>query len=216
MKNLLFIPIFLLATLNTSACSDTNKNKEVEPVIPVTGSILITYFSYPEPDGVDVSTGASRLVNDGKVTGHVDFLANVIREATDGELFEIKTVQQYPASHEPLVSQASEEKEAKARPVLTTHIENIDQYDIIFIGYPNWWGDFPMPLYTFLEKYDLKGKTIIPFNSHGGSGLSGTVNTIKELQPESTIVKAFSVSRNNVSNAKEDVLKWLKEIGMME
>lgn len=214
MRNLLFIPLMSLAMVSSAVCSDDKAGDE--QVITGDGKILIAYFSYPEPDGTDASSGASRLIKDGTVIGNTQFLAKVIEEATKGDLFEIKTVQQYPVSHDDLVSQASNEKENKARPQLSTRIENPDQYDIIFIGYPNWWGDLPMPLYTFLESYDFKGKTIVPFNSHGGSGLSGTVNTIRGLQSGATVVNGFTVSRNTVGDAKDDVMEWLKRIGVIK
>lgn len=214
MRNLLFIPLTLLAMVGSAAClEDSAGNGQV---ITGDGKILIAYFSYPEPDGTDASSGASRLVKDGAVIGNTQYLARAIEEATQGDLFEIKTVQQYPASHDNLVSQASNEKENNVRPQLATRIENLDQYDIIFIGYPNWWGDLPMPLYTFLESYDFKGKTIVPFNTHGGSGLSGTVNTIRGLQSGATVVNGFTVSRNTVGDAKDDVLEWLERIGIIK
>lgn len=97
-------------------------------------------------------------------------------------MFQIKTVQQYPRTHEPLVEQASNEQSQNARSKLKSKIENLDDYEIIFLDYPNWWGDVPMPLYTFLEEYDLSGKMIILFGLHGGSGFSNTVDTIKSLQ----------------------------------
>lgn len=210
-KNFILILIILSTMTHIMACSGSD-TIEGEETVQSNGAILITYFSYPEPDGVDVSTGASRLIKEGAVSGHVEFLAKTIWKATGADLFEIRTVQQYPASHEPLIAQAREEQNTGARPALATYIENIDDYDIIFIGYPNWWGDLPMPLYTFLEEYDLKGKTIIPFNSNGGSGLSSTVNTIMSKQPGAVVVKAFTVSRNSVGDAENDVLNWLKEI----
>lgn len=231
MKKYFLITLFILAAASiVTACQDEDNDlqqpqtpeqpqepQEPEnPEEPVAGKILIAYFSYPEPDGVDAVTGASRLVKDGSVIGHVEFLAKTIQEATNGDLFEIRTVQQYPASHELLVAQAREEKDTGARPALATQIENLEQYDIIFIGYPNWWGDLPMPLYTFLDEYDFKGKTIAPFNSHGGSGLSGTVNTIRTIQPNATVTAGFTVSRNTVGDAKNNLIQWLKEIEIIK
>ena len=148
MKTILLLLSMLLTITNVTACSGDDP-VEGEETVKGEGKILITYFSYPEPDGVDAPTGASRLIKNGAVSGHVEFLAKTIQKATGGDLFEIKTVQQYPASHEPLIAQAREEKDSGARPALATHIENLNEYDIIFIGYPNWWGDLPMPLYTF-------------------------------------------------------------------
>ena len=95
--------------------------------------------------------------------GAVEYLADLIADHTGGDIFRIETVQQYPLNHEPLVDQASEEQDAGARPKLSTELRDAGQYDVIFLGYPIWWGEMPMPLYSFLEEYDFSGKTIIPF-----------------------------------------------------
>ena len=103
---------------------------------------------------------------------------------------------------------------ADARPELSTHIENLDNYDTIFIGYPNWWADLPMPLYTFFEEYDFSGKTIIPFNSHNGSRFSNTISTIQELEPEATVIEdGFTINERQVPDAAGDIADWLDEIG---
>jgi flavodoxin len=219
MKKFFLIPLLALAMMNIMiACSDDDPVDEgdEEIVVPGDSKMLITYFSYPEPDGIDAVTGASRLVIDGTVTGHLEFLASIIEEATEADVFRIETVQQYPASHQPLIEQAQEELNNGVRPALKARIENIDQYDVIFIGYPNWWGNLPAPLYTFLESYDFNGKTIIPFNSHGGSGFSNTIGTIRNMHPEATIAQGFSVSRNSVGSATNDVLEWLRELDVIE
>lgn len=101
------------------------------------------------------------------------------------------------------------EKGSHARPELATQIENLEKYDYIFVGYPSWNADLPMPMYTFFEEYDFSGKTIIPFVTHGGSGFSGTVRTIRSLQPNATVLDGgLSVSRNSVPNAQADVKVW--------
>lgn len=215
MKKLFLISLLFFAMMNVvAACSNSNNSPEDEPIVTGDGKMLIVYFSYPEPDGVDASSGASRLVINNAVVGSTEFLANVIEEATGADVFRIETARQYPASHEPLVAQARQELDNGVRPALATRIENLEQYDIIFIGYPNWWGDMPMPLYTFLESYDFKGKTLVPFNSHGGSGLSETIDSIRNLQPEATVTNGFSVSRNTVGSATDDVLAWLERLGI--
>lgn len=220
MKKFFLLPLLMLAMINIiSSCSDDEPNGPqgpTEPITPGNGSILVAYFSYPEPDGVDASTGASRLVIDDAVTGHVEFLAGIIQDAANADIFRIETVQQYPASHAPLIAQAQEELNNGVRPELKTSIENLDQYDVIFIGYPNWWGNLPAPLYTFLESYDFAGKTIVPFNSHGGSGLSSTVATIRGIQPDADVRNGFTVSRNSVDNATNDVLEWLRQLEVVE
>ena len=182
----------------------------------VSGSnILIAYFSVPETDGVDTVAGASRVVVDGEVLGNNQYIAQLIQEETGGDLFRIETVQEYPGSHEPLLEFAYNELSEDARPELAAQIKNPDSYDVIFLGYPNWNADLPMPLYTFLEEYDFGGKTIIPFTTHGGSGFSRTIQTIQELQPEASVISdGLSISRNSVPEAQDDVAEWVTELGI--
>lgn len=182
----------------------------------VSGSnILIAYFSVPETDGVDTVAGASRVVVDGEVLGNNQYIAQLIQEETGGDLFRIETVQEYPGSHEPLLEFSYNELSEDARPELAAQIENPDSYDVIFLGYPNWNADLPMPLYTFLEEYDFGGKTIIPFTTHGGSGFSRTIQTIQELQPEASVISdGLSISRNSVPEAQDDVAEWVTELGI--
>ncbi len=178
--------------------------------------ILIAYFSLPEnadTSGVDAVAGASIVQNNEKVLGNTEYMAYAIQEAVGGDLFRIETVQQYPLEHEPLVEMADEEQNGNARPELLNRVENMEQYDTIFLGYPNWWGDMPMPLYTFLEEYDLSGKTIIPFSSHGGSGFSRTESTIAQMQPNASVSEnGLTVSRNDVADSYEDVFQWAENI----
>lgn len=94
-------------------------------------------------------------------------------------------------------------------------IETVDQYDTILLGYPNWWGDMPMPLYTFLEENDFAGKTIIPFTVHGGSGFSDTVDTIAQLQPDAQVSSdGLSISRNDVADAADEITSWAEGLGL--
>ena len=181
-------------------------------------SILIAYSTMPEdvdPAGADAVSGASIVVRDGEILGNVEYMARTIQQAVGGDLLRIETVEEYPLEHEALVDFAAEEQEAGARPALATQIENLEQYDTIFLGYPNWWGDMPQALYTFLESYDLSGKTIIPFCPHGGSGFSRTQSTIAELQPEATVREdGLTISRNDVADSAEQVTAWAQGLGL--
>lgn len=131
-----------------------------------------------------------------------------------GDLFSIRTSVVYPADGGELIDYAAQEQEENARPELTTHIENLDGYDTIFIGYPNWWADLPMAVYSFFDEYDFSGKTIIPFNVHNGSRFSRTIQTIQELEPDATVLEdGFTVSEQTVAEAAEDVAAWLEGLG---
>lgn len=179
-------------------------------------TILVVYFSMPEtdnPNDMTVEEANSTVVINGEVMGNTQYLAYVIQESTGGDIFRIEPETPYPLNHTTLVEQAKEEQNNKFRPVIKTKIENIEQYDTIFLGYPNWWGDMPMILYSFLERYDLSGKTIIPFNTHGGSGFSNTISTISSLQPNATVVKdGLTISRDNIQNAENDIKAWVLSI----
>ncbi|WP_367566232.1 flavodoxin [Lacrimispora sp.] len=199
---------------DNSADEDGMADKNGQKASAENGNVLIAYFSFPETDGTDTDAGASRVVADGELLGNTEYLANVIYERTGGDLFAIETVQEYPGIHEPLIEQAAEEQDNGVHPELSTHVENMEDYDVIFLGYPNWWADMPMPLYSFLEEYDLSGKTIIPFNSHGGSRFSNTIAEIQKMQPGAEVVTdGFTVSRNDVGNAGSDLNAWMEELG---
>lgn len=180
---------------------------------------LVVYFSMPETTNSDNMTQEednSVVVIDGKVLGNTQYVAQVIQENTGADIFRIEPETPYPTDHETLVDMAKKEQDENARPAMKNHVENMEQYDTIFIGYPNWWGDMPMLLYSFFDEYDLSGKTIIPFNTHGGSGFSNTIRTITELEPNAEVnTNGFSVSRDNVEEAKPDIVAWLGNLGYL-
>ena len=194
----------------------TGSDSEQSDSASASSNILIAYFSVPETDGVDAVAGASRVVVDGDVLGNTQYIAQLIQQQTGGDLFRIETVQKYPGSHDPLLEFAYNERAEGARPELAAQMENLDSYDIIFLGYPNWNADLPMPLYTLLEQTDLSGKTIVPFTTHGGSGFSRIIQTIQELQPNATVVSdGLSISRNSVAQTEGDVASWVSGLGLI-
>ena len=159
---------------------------------------------------MDAVASASYTTLDGEAVGRVQALAERIQQNVGGDLFSIRTSVVYPADGGELIDYAAQEQEENARPELTTHIENLDGYDTIFIGYPNWWADLPMAVYSFLDEYDFSGKTIIPFTTHGGSGFSGTIETIGQMQPDAAVIEdGLSISRNAVPDAAGEVADWV-------
>ncbi len=201
----------------TDAPAETPETGEPEtgqPEAADAGGILIAYFTAAENSGVDAVASASYTTLDGEAVGRVQALAERIQQNVDGDLFSIRTSVVYPADGGELIDYAAQEQEENARPELTTHIENLDGYDTIFIGYPNWWADLPMAVYSFFDEYDFSGKTIIPFNVHNGSRFSRTIQTIQELEPDATVVEdGFTVSEQTVADAAEDVAAWLEGLG---
>lgn len=228
MKKMAILSLAVFALFSFSACSSNVQKMPSEGVISKTqdstdnqesnmsdngSKILITYFTVPEADGVDTVAGASRVASESGVVGNTEFIANEVQKNIGGDLFKIETVQTYPNIHDDLLEFAYNEKNEDARPALISKIENMDDYDVVFVGYPNWNADLPMPLYTFFDEYDFSGKTIIPFVTHGGSSFSATINTIKELEPNAVVVEeGLSVSRNNIASAESDVKEWTKAL----
>lgn len=180
------------------------------------GHILIAYFAYgenaPLADGVDASTSASIQYRDGELTGNTGLVAGMIADATGGDLFSILTVEQYPDSYDDTIDVGQEEKRANARPELSSHIEDLDRYDTIFLGFPNWWGDMPMAVYSFLDEYDFGGKTIVPFVTSGGSGFSNTIRAIESAEPDATVLEGLALRDNRSTQAEGDITEWLERL----
>ncbi|MGN1089153.1 MAG: flavodoxin [Huintestinicola sp.] len=195
----------------TADSSETNRENENSGL---DSKILIAYFTAAENSGVDAISSASYTKVNGEAVGRIRAVADMIADNTGGELFSIKTETVYPTDGRKLIDYAAEEQDNNVRPVLTSHIENLDDYDVIFVGYPNWWYDMPMALYSFFDEYDFSGKTIIPFNVHNGSRFSSTISTIQELEPDAEVITdGFTVSERDVAEAADDVAAWLDGIG---
>ncbi len=148
--------------------------------------------------------------------GNTKILAEMIAEATGADTFEIKPAKPYPKEYTPATETAKKEKNEKARPEIVGTMPDVSKYGVIFLGYPIWWGDLPMPCYTFFDKVKLEGKTVAPFCTHEGSGLSGTdryiADTTKAKVTEALEMKGTTAQKNQ-DEAKKEVLAWLKKIG---
>lgn len=181
-------------------------------------SLLVAYFSYAEnaalPDDVDASASASIQPWNGTLTGNTGVVADMIAQATGADLFSIRTVEQYPDTYDATIDQGQQEQSDGARPELATYLENLDSYDTIFLGFPNWWGDMPMAVYTFLDEVDLSGKTVIPFVTSGGSSFSNTISTIQQMEPQATVQEGLSIGASSATGAQQQVESWLSELGL--
>lgn len=214
--SMLAVAVALVVPGTGKAADVDNLTEHMAEPVQTKGKVLVTYFTWPEPDGVDASSGASRVISDGKLYGNTEYVAHLIAGATGGDLFAIETEKKYPTPHKALIDEAKREAEAGERPRLTTHIKDLNDYDVIFVGYPNWWYDMPMVIYAFFEEYDFKGKTVIPFVTHGGSRFSQSVETIGKLEPKARVVRGPSVSRQNVPEARQSVRNWLEKQGLLK
>lgn len=198
----------------TAAAADSVSAADREESVAGEDNILIAYFTAGENSGVDAVSSASYITVAGEAVGRLRAVADMIQDKTGGELFSIRTSVVYPTDGGELIDYAAQEQDENARPELTSHIDNFEQYDIVFVGYPNWWADLPMAVYSFFDEYDFSGKTIIPFNVHNGSRFSRTIETIQELEPDALVVEeGFTVSERDVAEAQEDVTAWLEGLG---
>lgn len=242
MKKYLYFLLILALACSLAACSgDAGANDEPTPPavsdLPETpdvsqsdevpngtgneSKILIAYFTYgenaPLADDVDASSSASiQRRNDGSITGNTGIVADMIAQATGGELFSILTTVQYPDSYDATIDAGQAEKNAGTLPQLASHIENLEDYDTIFVGFPNWWYGMPMAVYSFLEEYDLSGKTIVPFVTSGGSGFSNAISEIESEEPGATVLKGLAIGGGSATSAQDDVLDWLADLGLTE
>jgi flavodoxin len=170
---------------------------------------LIAYFSRKGNNYV-----SRRIVN--LPVGNTEVAAEMIREITEGDLFRIEAVNAYPEDYTETTNVAQQELRANPRPELTGHVDSMASYDVIFLGYPNWWRTMPMPVFTFLEEYDFFGKKIIPFCTHEGSGLGRSVSDIKELCPRSNVLDGLAIRGGSVHTAQNDVSAWLHKLGISD
>ena len=196
---------------------ETSQNINALNISNTQNKILIAYFTWSDntvvenPDSIDVDAETSASVLS---PGNAELIANRIAEETGGDLFSIKTQNKYSSDYDECLNQARKERDNNERPALVGRVNNIDDYDVIFLGFPNWWYTCPMAVFTFVESYDLEGKTIIPFCTHGTGGLSRTIRDLKNLLPENCeVLEAIGVYRPEVKNSKNKVLDWLRKLG---
>lgn len=122
----------------------------------------------------------------------------------------------YSSDYNTVLDEAKAELNDNARPELSSKAENMEQYQMVIIGFPIWWGDMPMALYSFLDEYDLSGKTVLPFCTHGGSGLSGTDKNIQQEEKDAKVTDGLAISDSSLDDAGADIDKWLKDNGVMK
>lgn len=166
------------------------------------GKTLIAYFSRK---GVNYVNGS--MVN--LSVGNTEVAAKMAQEVVGGDMFEIKTVKTYPADYTETTNVAQVEKNQNVRPELTDHVENMDEYDTIILGYPNWWGTMPMAVFTFLEEYDFTGKTILPYCTHEGSGLGRSESDIKRVSKAANVEKGLAIHGGSVKSESGKIKSWL-------
>ncbi len=156
--------------------------------------ILIAYFSH---------------------SGNTRAIAEKIRENTGADLFEITAVDPYPQNYDAVVDVARREQNANSRPKLTEKVEAMDAYDVVCIGYPNWWGTMPMAVFSFLEQSDFSGQRILPFCTHEGSGMGRSESDLRKLFPRATVANGLAIRGSSAPAAQAEVVNWLQKNGLL-
>ena len=176
--------------------------------------VLVAYFSWADNAVIDgeVDSVASPSVT---APGNVQQLAQWVSERTGGDLFSIQVTEPYSSDWDACLERANQEQAEDARPELTASVEQLEQYDTVFLGYPNWWYCLPMALLSFLEENDLSDKQVYLFCSHGTGGLASSVEQIDEALPDSTALSEniFDVYEEDAASSQQDILAWLEELG---
>ena len=200
----------------TEAASEGSQEQSEQPQdLGETDSsrILIAYFTWADntvvedPSSVDVDATTSASVLS---PGNAAKLASWIQQEVGGDLHSIVVEEPYSSDYDQCLDRAADEKADNARPALTSHVDNMEDYDIVFLGFPNWWYTLPMPVLTFVEAYDWSGKTVIPFVTHGTGGLSSTIRDLTAALPEDvTILEPIGVYRPDVNDSQPAVQEWI-------
>lgn len=189
-----------------------------KPEEPEGPRILIAYFTWadntvvddPSAVDVDATTSASVLA-----PGNAAKLAGWIQEEVGGDLFSIVVEEPYSSDYDECLDRAADEKAENARPELVSHVEDMESYDIVFLGFPNWWYTLPRPVLSFVDEYDFSGKTIVPFCTHGTGGLSRTIRDLTAALPDDvTILDAIGVYRPDVDSSRPAVQEWIAGLNL--
>lgn len=209
------------ANVETTPVTEAGAEKPEDSSINQSGSkILIAYFTWaentqvenPEEVDVDATTSASVLL-----PGNTAKMAGWIQQKVGGDLFSIVVSEPYSSDYDECLDRAEDEKAENARPELVNHVDNMEDYDVVFLGYPNWWYTAPMAIFSFIEEYDFSGKTVVPFCAHGTGGQAGSVTDITAALPDSTeVLEPIGVYRPDIDSAQPVINEWLEGLGFEE
>lgn len=234
-KLLLIMLVAALSVMSLTACGDAGDEKAKEQTKPEAAQeetlsdeaqetqgdtasdakVLVAYFTRIGntgdgfPEGVDAVTSASLQKTDDGLKGNAQMIAEWIADETGGDLFAVESEVLYPADYNATVDKAQKDQNDETRPALTKQVEDIGHYEKVYLVFPNWWGDLPMPVYSFLEEYDLAGKDVVLYVTHEGSGFSGTVDTVRDLEPKANVSEGLSIRGGEVADSEKEVRSGL-------
>ena len=232
MKKWTSLLLALAMALSLAACGNSNQENSPEPPASASGSTTeetsaLTDTETPaeepteepseEPAGSETPTAedsSSVLIAYFSWSGNTEQVAQIIQQETGGDLFEIAPATAYTDDYNELLDIAQQEQSDNARPELAGQVENWEQYDTIFVGYPNWWSDAPMAVYTFVESYDWDGKALIPFNTSASGGFGRSLSGLEESAAGASILDGISFTERTLGDAPSEVAAWLDELGL--
>ena len=223
-KKILMIGIFTLMAFTLGACG--NGEPSAEGNTGVESSLEnVTESISKAPDGessesnnenTNIDSESTVLIAYFSWSGNTKQLAEMIQEQMGGELFEIELETPYTDDINELSGISLQEQRDNIRPALSSAAPDMSQYDVIFIGYPNWWNNMPMPVFTFLEEYDFYGKTVIPFTTYGNGVWGKSVDSIRDTVPDAIIVDGLAIQEHELQDAPAEVSEWLQELGFIK
>lgn len=201
MKHIIFILVLLLTSVPGFTKQSNNKNTINS--METKQKTLVAFFSRADEN---YAVGYIKK-------GNTHIVAEMIAAETEADMFHIETVNPYPANYNECIEVAKREKQSKARPEIKGDVR-VEDYDVIFLGYPNWWGEMPMAVYTFIEKHNWQNKIVIPFCTHEGSGLSGTERRIQSACEGATVMEGIAIrgytAQNEQETTRKTVQTWIK------
>lgn len=222
LKKLLSVMLVGTAVCSLAACSGGTGTEEQTETQAEESTETQTEENADAGETADIAEGTDAAAGEGTAliayfswSGNTETVAQEIQAQTGADLFEIVPAEPYTDDYNELLDIAQEEQSSDTRPAIAETVD-LSGYDTVYLGFPNWWGDMPMILYTFLDEYDLSGKTIAPFNTSGGSGFSGSLDTIAEMEPEAEITEGISLGDGEAEDCADVVEEWLANIGMTE
>ena len=187
----------------------------LEPESAAQGDTLAVYFSRVGntefPEDIDAVSSATLSLSGEQFKGNAQLMAEWMAEEAQADLFEIQTENPYPVDYRETTDVAKQEQNADARPALKSQIDGFDGYSTVYLVFPNWWGDLPMPLYTFFDEYDFSGKTLYVSITHEGSSFSRTVDTIQSLEPEAEVIQGLSIRGSAVPGSENTVRQFVRD-----
>ena len=231
-KKLFAVMVACLLTFALAACGNTGNDMEeaavpepsttVEPVAGTESEPESEERTSPanasdeaaETESEQEDAAATALVVYFSWSGNTESVAAEIQNQTGADTFRLVPAEPYTDDYDALLEIAQEEQRNGARPAISGSIENFDSYEVVYLGYPNWWGDMPMIIYSFLDDYDLSGKRIVPFVTSGGSGFSNTISTIESMEPDADVLDGLSLGSSQAANPGDAVEDWLSGLGL--